>query len=72
MEIRKAYTFDDVLLAPRYSAIESRKTLDISQTLVGHSDLKIQLSHPIIAANMAIFLRIIACGKWLLEQLMTF
>jgi len=43
----KAYTFNDVLIAPRYSEIESRSNVDLS-TQIGHVKLKI----PIISSNM--------------------
>jgi len=41
------YCFDDVLLVPQYSTIESRKDIDISTEIVG-----IRLDTPIISANM--------------------
>src|SRR4030042_7019561 len=41
------YCFDDVLLVPQYSTIESRKDIDISTEIVG-----IILKIPIISANM--------------------
>ena len=43
----KAITFDDVLIAPRYSSLESRKEADISTTIG-----QWRLSIPIISANM--------------------
>lgn len=45
--MRKAYTFNDVLIAPRYSEIESRSDVDLS-TQIGHLKLKV----PIISSNM--------------------
>jgi IMP dehydrogenase/GMP reductase len=41
------YCFDDVLLVPQYSEIESRKDIDISTEIVD-----IKLRTPIISANM--------------------
>ncbi len=41
------YCFDDVLLVPQYSEIESRKDIDISTEIAG-----INLNIPIISANM--------------------
>jgi IMP dehydrogenase len=41
------YCFDDVLLVPQYSEIETRKNIDISTEIVG-----IRLDTPIISANM--------------------
>ena len=46
--IREGLTFDDLLLVPQYSDIESRSSIDIS---VQMGDLK--FAHPIIPANMA-------------------
>jgi IMP dehydrogenase len=47
MEITKGYDFDDVLLIPRESRINSRESVDVS-TMLGNTELKI----PIIAAPM--------------------
>jgi len=47
MEIKKSYDFDDILLIPRESRINSRDSVDIS-TYIGNTELKI----PIIAAPM--------------------
>lgn len=48
MKIRpKGYTFDDVLIVPKYSEVRSRKNVDLSVKL-GKVDLKM----PLIAANM--------------------
>ena len=46
--IKKALTYDDVLLVPRYSEIRSRKEIDISNKL----DENITLRLPIIASPM--------------------
>ncbi|MCB0801722.1 MAG: guanosine monophosphate reductase [Flavobacteriales bacterium] len=43
-----SYTFDDVLLEPRFSCIRSRKDVDISTTIN-----TLHLSIPLISANMA-------------------
>ena len=43
----KGYSFDDVLIAPKYSTVRSRSHVDLSTTL-GH----VQMRMPIIAANM--------------------
>ena len=51
--LKKGYTFDDVLLVPRYSEIESRRALTISQTLVGQTGQTVYMSHPVVAANMS-------------------
>lgn len=48
MEIREGLTFDDVLLVPNYSEIESRSTVDLSVKL----PKEIVLKNPIIPANM--------------------
>jgi IMP dehydrogenase len=45
--IREGLTFDDVLLSPRYSTIESRSKIDISVSLKDF-----EFEHPIIPANM--------------------
>jgi IMP dehydrogenase len=45
MIINEALCFDDVLLTPKYSEIESRSKVDVSIQSLG-------LSHPIIPANM--------------------
>lgn len=44
----KAYTFDDVLIVPKFSFIESRKNVDLTSYL--SSD--VSLSLPVISANM--------------------
>jgi IMP dehydrogenase len=44
----KLYTFDDVLIKPKFSTITSRKEVDISTTLAGE-----KLALPILSANMA-------------------
>ncbi len=51
--LKKGYTFDDVLLVPKYSEIESRRALEISQILTGQTGLAIYMSHPVVAANMS-------------------
>ena len=43
----KAYTFDDVLIVPKYSEVRSRKEVDLSVDLGKH-----RLQMPLIAANM--------------------
>lgn len=48
MEIREGLTFDDVLLVPNYSEIESRSNVDLSVKL----SKGIILKNPIIPANM--------------------
>lgn len=48
MKIRTGYTFDDVLLVPQYSAIESRSLINLSV----HLGKDVQLSIPIVSANM--------------------
>lgn len=45
--MREYYTFDDVLIRPAYSEIDSRTQIDISQTFLG-----IKLRIPVISANM--------------------
>lgn len=45
--IRESLTFDDVLLVPQYSTLESRSKVDLS---VNMNELK--FTHPIIPANM--------------------
>lgn len=48
MKIRsKAYTFDDVLIVPKYSEVRSRNDVDLSVKLGKH-----HLKMPLIAANM--------------------
>ena len=46
--LRKAYSFDDVMLIPRYSTLDSRSDADLSTTIAS-----IKLKIPIIAANMS-------------------
>ncbi len=48
MKPRKAYSFDDVMLVPRFSEMNSRADADLSTTIAG-----IRLRIPIIAANMS-------------------
>lgn len=45
--IRESLTFDDVLLIPKYSTIESRSKVDLSVNING-----LNFAHPIIPANM--------------------
>ena len=47
MQIRKGYGFNDLLLVPKYSGLNSRKDADISSKIGG-----IRLEAPIISANM--------------------
>lgn len=48
MRPRKAYSFDDVMLVPRYSQMNSRSDADLSTSVAG-----VPLRIPIIAANMS-------------------
>ncbi len=48
LNVRSSYTFDDVLLVPKFSTIESRKDVDLSVDL-GNG---IELAIPIVSANM--------------------
>jgi IMP dehydrogenase len=48
MKMRKAYSFDDVMLVPRYSEMNSRVDADLSTSVAG-----VPLRIPIIAANMS-------------------
>ncbi len=48
MKPRKAYSFDDVMLVPRYSELNSRADADLSTSIAG-----VPLRIPIIAANMS-------------------
>lgn len=48
MKIKTGFTFDDVLLVPKYSTIKSRKDVDLSVDLGKGVKLKI----PVISANM--------------------
>jgi len=48
LNVRKGLTFDDVLLVPKYSTIDSRKNIDVSVDL----GKGVKLSIPIISANM--------------------
>jgi len=48
MKPRKAYAFDDVMLIPRYSEMNSRGDADLSTSVAG-----VPLRIPIIAANMS-------------------
>jgi IMP dehydrogenase len=48
MRLRKALSFDDVLLVPQYSTVHSRADVDLSTTIAG-----VPLKIPIIAANMS-------------------
>lgn len=48
LNIVDALTFDDVLLIPKYSDIESRSSIDLSVSL----PKGIKLKHPIVPANM--------------------
>lgn len=45
--LRESLTYDDVLLVPQYSTLESRSQVDLSVNLSG-----LNFSHPIIPANM--------------------
>lgn len=46
----KGYTFDDVLIRPKYSEVESRSLVDLSTTL--GKDKNLYLGMPIVSANM--------------------
>lgn len=48
MRIRRALSFDDVLLVPRHTGVFSRSDVDLSTTVAG-----VKLSIPIVAANMS-------------------
>jgi IMP dehydrogenase len=48
MRLKKAYSFDDVMLVPRLSHLKSRVDTDLSTTVAG-----LRLDIPIIAANMS-------------------
>jgi IMP dehydrogenase len=48
MRLSKAYSFDDVMLVPRYSEMNSRADVDLSTSVAG-----VALRIPIIAANMS-------------------
>lgn len=48
MKIREGLTYDDVLLVPKYSSIQSRSEVDLSVEL----SPGFKFSHPIIPANM--------------------
>jgi IMP dehydrogenase len=48
MKPRKAYSFDDVMLVPRYSRMNSRADADLSTSVAG-----VKMNIPIIAANMS-------------------
>lgn len=48
MRLRKAYSFDDVMLVPRKSSLETRGDADLSTSIAS-----LKLSKPIIAANMS-------------------
>jgi IMP dehydrogenase len=48
MKPRKSYSFDDVMLVPRYSVMNSRADADLSTSVAG-----VPLRIPIIAANMS-------------------
>jgi IMP dehydrogenase len=48
MRLRKAYSFNDVMLVPRRSSLHSRADADLSTKIAG-----IELKVPVIAANMS-------------------
>jgi IMP dehydrogenase len=48
MKPQKAYSFDDVMLVPRYSEMNTRSDVDLSTSVAG-----VPLRVPIIAANMS-------------------
>ena len=49
LDVSEGLTFDDVLLRPKYSDIESRSQIDVSVKL----SKGIELKHPIVPANMS-------------------
>lgn len=59
MKVKKAYSFDDVLLVPKFSTLNSRAEADLSTTIAG-----VELKIPIIAANMSS-----VCGAQMAETL---
>lgn len=48
MKITKGYTFDDVLLSPKYSEVKTRKSVDLSVDL----GKGVKLDIPIVSSNM--------------------
>src|SRR4051794_32408648 len=48
MNIRRALSFNDVLLVPRHTSVFSRSDVDLSTTVAG-----VRIEIPIIAANMS-------------------
>jgi len=48
MRLHKAYSFNDVMLVPSYSEMNSRADVDLSTSVAG-----VKLRIPIIAANMS-------------------
>lgn len=48
LNVTPGYTFDDLLLVPKHSAIKSRKNIDLSVDL----GKGIKLNHPVVSANM--------------------
>jgi IMP dehydrogenase len=48
MRLKKAYSFDDVMLVPRLSVLKSRSDVDLTTSVAG-----VELKIPIIAANMS-------------------
>lgn len=50
--IKKGLSFDDVLLYPKYSSIDSRSKVDVSVTVKGKTGLTWKFANPIIPANM--------------------
>ena len=48
MRLRKSYSFDDVMLVPRLSSLNTRAEADLSTSVAG-----VELKIPIIAANMS-------------------
>lgn len=49
---QEALSFDDVILLPQYSEVESRSNVDLSMTLYTHSDAKYVLALPVISSPM--------------------
>lgn len=50
--IQESLALDDLLMIPRFSDIESRKTIDVSNTLRNLFGLEIRLNTPIISSPM--------------------
>ncbi len=51
-KIREALTYDDVLLVPQYSEVESRSSVDLSVSLKNKAGTIFNYNHAVIPANM--------------------